>query len=42
MEPSLLFASGLAGAAYVITPGPAVLALLGAAEDGKDPGAGPP
>lgn len=29
MEPSLLFASGLAGAAYVITPGPAVLALLG-------------
>lgn len=40
MEPSLLFASGLAGAAYVITPGPAVLALLGiGASRGRGAGA---
>ena len=40
MEPSLLFASGLAGAAYVITPGPAVLALLGiGASQGRGAGA---
>lgn len=40
MEMSLLFASGLAGAAYVITPGPAVLALLGiGAAQGRGAGA---
>ncbi|MDB5359593.1 MAG: LysE family translocator [Rhodospirillales bacterium] len=40
METSLLFASGLAGAAYVITPGPAVLALLGiGASQGRGAGA---
>ena len=40
MELSLLIAAGLAGAAYVITPGPAVLALLGiGASQGRAAGA---
>ena len=40
METSLLFDAGLAGAAYVITPGPAVLALLGiGASQGRGAGA---
>ncbi|HEV2673421.1 MAG TPA: LysE family translocator [Aliidongia sp.] len=40
MDSSLLFAAGVAGAAYVITPGPAVLALLGiGASQGRGAGA---
>ncbi|HLZ66497.1 MAG TPA: LysE family translocator [Aliidongia sp.] len=40
METSLLFDAGLAGAAYVIAPGPAVLALLGiGASQGRVAGA---
>jgi threonine efflux protein len=40
METSLLLASGLAGAAYAITPGPAVLALFGiGATQGRGAGA---
>lgn len=41
MEPSILFAAALAGAAYTLTPGPAFLALLGiGASQGRAAGAG--